>query len=66
VTKRILKLTGPIAKQAACRYIHEAPECYIVTIAEATRNLEQNALMWCLLDCIATQADWYGNKLNAE
>ena len=64
--KRILKLTGQLAKQAACRYVNEAPDGYVVTIAEPSRNLEQNAMLWVLLDCISKQTDWHGNKLNAE
>lgn len=66
MSKRILKITGDAARRAACGYVQQAPEGYVVTIAEPTRNLEQNALMWCLLDCMANQADWHGNKLNAE
>ena len=64
--KRIWKLTGEVAKKAACREILAAPDGHVVTLAEPTRNLEQNALMWCLLDCMAKQTDWHGNKLNAE
>lgn len=66
MSKRILKITGDAARRAACGYVQQAPDGYIVTIAEATRNLEQNALMWCLLDCMAKQAEWHGNRLNAE
>ena len=66
MSKKILKLTGAIAKQAACRYINEAPQGFVVTIAEPTRNLEQNSLLWVLLDCLEKQTDWHGNKLNAE
>ena len=64
--KRIWKLTGEVAKKAACREILAAPDGHVVTLAEPTRNREQNALMWCLLDCMAKQTDWHGNKLNAE
>lgn len=64
--KRTLKLTGQLAKQSACRYVNEAPDGYVVTIAEPSRNLEQNAMLWVLLDCISKQTDWHGNKLNAE
>lgn len=66
MTKRILKLTGEAARIASCNAVMVAPEGWIVTIAEPTRNLEQNALMWALLDCMAKQTDWHGNKLNAE
>lgn len=66
MSKRILKLTGNLARQAACRYINEAPDGYIVTIAEPTRNLDQNAKMWAMLAELAEQTDWHGNKLNPE
>ena len=66
MSKRILKLNNSLARQAACRYIQEAPDGYVCTIAEPTRNLEQNALLWVLLECLAKQTDWHGNKLNAE
>lgn len=66
MSKIILKITGDVAHRAICSHVMKAPLGYIVTIAEPTRNLEQNALMWCLLDCMAKQADWHGNKLNAE
>lgn len=35
-----------------------APEGYVVKIAEQTRTLEQNALLWPLLTCFATQLQW--------
>jgi hypothetical protein len=66
MSKCILKLTGSLARQAACRHVNEAPDGYIVTIAEPTRNLEQNAKMWAMLAELAEQTDWHGNKLNAE
>lgn len=53
--KRILKLTGSLAKQAACRYVNEAPEGYVVTIAEPNRTLEQNAAQWPYLEAFSKQ-----------
>lgn len=64
--KRTMKITGEIARRAACRYVSEAPEGYVVTIAEPTRNLEQNAKMWAMLADIEAQCDWHGLKLKAE
>ena len=64
--KKILKLTGSIAKAAACRYIHEAQEGHVVTISEPTRSLEANALMWALLTDISKQTDWHGIKLSPD
>lgn len=53
--KRILTLTGEAAKKAACREILAAPEGYVVTIAEKTRSLEQNAAQWPYLEAFAKQ-----------
>ena len=66
MSKRILKLTGNLARQAACRYVNDAPDGYIVTIAEPTRTLEQNSKLWPMLAELAEQTDWHGNKLNPE
>ena len=66
MNKRIWKLTGEIAKKAACREILAAPEGYVVTLAEPTRTLDQNSLLWPLLTEVSKQVDWYGNKLTAD
>lgn len=66
MNKRIWKLTGEIAKKAACREILAAPEGYVVTLAEPTRTLDQNSLLWPLLTDVSKQVDWYGNKLTAD
>ena len=66
MNKRIWKLTGEVAKKAACREILAAPEGYIVTLAEPTRTLDQNSLLWPLLTEVSKQVDWYGNKLTAD
>ena len=64
--KRTLTLTGEAAKKAACREILAAPEGYVVTLAEPTRTLVQNSLLWPLLTEVSKQVDWYGNKLTAD
>ena len=64
--KRIYKITGEAARVAAKREIDAAPIGHIATIAEPNRNLDQNALMWCLLAELERQTDWHGNKLNAD
>jgi hypothetical protein len=66
MSKRIWKITGELAKKAACREILAAPEGHVVTLAEPTRNLEQNAKMWAMLADIEKQTTWHGMKLNAE
>ena len=66
MTTRLWKLTGEVAKKAACREILAAPEGYVVTLAEPTRSLDQNSLLWPLLNEVSKQVDWYGNKLTAD
>ena len=53
-------------KQRAQHAILEAPEGYVCTIKPATRSLEQNALLWPLLQTVAAKVDWYGQKLSAD
>lgn len=62
----ILKLTGEVARKAACRHVLAAPEGHVVRISEPTRNLEQNALLWKLLETVSVEVDWYGQKLTKE
>ena len=63
---RPLFITGEVARKAICRHVLAAPDGYVVTIKEPTRNLEQNAKMWAMLGDLETQCDWHGNKLYAE
>jgi hypothetical protein len=64
--KRILILTGEAARKAACRDVLAAPDGYVVTIAERTRSLDQNAALWPALNEVSEQVDWYGQKLTPE
>ena len=64
--KRTLTITGEVARKAICRHVLTADEGYIVTFAEPSRNLEQNAKMWAMLADLSAQTDWHGNKLNPE
>lgn len=64
--KRTFILAHEQARQNAIRYIADAPAGYCVTVAEPTRTLEQNALMWPLLQKLADQVVWYGVKLSAD
>ena len=66
MTKRTLTITGEVARKAICNHVMNADEGYIVTIAEPSRNLEQNAKMWAMLADVSEQTDWHGNKLNPE
>lgn len=56
--KKVWKLTGEVAKKAACREVLSAPEGHVVTLAEPTRSLDANAAMWPILQAFADQLDW--------
>lgn len=66
MSKIVLKITGDTAHRAICSHVMKAPLGYVVTIAEPTRNLEQNAKMWAMLKELSEQTDWHGNKLNPD
>ena len=38
----------------------------VLTLAPATRSLDQNAKMWACLTDISKQVDWYGQKLSPD
>lgn len=64
--KRTFILAHDQARQNAIQFITAAPAGYSVTVGEPTRTLEQNALMWPLLQKLADQVVWYGVKLSAD
>lgn len=60
------RLISPTVRFNAIEAIRAAPDGYLVTISEPKRSLEQNAALWSALHEIATQVEWYGQKLSAE
>lgn len=64
--KRIYRLVHDEARRRARHDVESAPDGWIVTVSEPTRSLDQNALMWPLLEDIARQVEWYGNRLTAD
>ncbi len=65
-----MKPTYTIGHADSRRYIAnlvmQAPVGHVVTISEATRSLDQNSLLWPLLDCLAKQITWHGQKLTSD
>jgi len=59
-------LSHDAARANAIEAIKTAPQGYCVSIKAPTRSLEQNALMWSVLNHIARQVEWYGEKLTSE
>lgn len=64
--RRTFVLAHDQARNNAARCVMDAPPGYCVTISEPTRSLEQNALMWPLLEKLAANVVWHGSKLSAE
>ena len=64
--KQTFHLVHDEARRRAWAAIGKAPQGHVVTIAEPTRNLEQNALLWAMLHEISEQVDWHGRKLSPE
>lgn len=64
--KRTLVISGEVARKAICNHVMTADEGYIVTIAEPSRNLEQNAKLHAVLSDIAKQVDYHGKRRSVE
>lgn len=56
--KRQFVLAHHEARRRATAAVAEAPDGYIVTVAEPTRNLAQNALLWSILTEFSEQLQW--------
>lgn len=65
--RRIFRLVHATARGMAKTMI-DAPECegWVVTIAPPTRTLEQNAKLHAMLDDVAKQVVWHGEKLDTD
>ena len=64
--KRTYKLVSDQVRAHCIDEIARAPLGKVVIVQDATRTLEQNALMWAMLADISAQVDWYGQKLTSE
>jgi NinB protein len=51
-------LAHDVARQRAVDAVREAPVGFVVTVAEQTRNTDQNAAMWPILEAFSAQLDW--------
>lgn len=51
-------LSHDTARQRAAEDVKTAPVGWAVKVSEPTRNLEQNAAQWPILECFAKQRKW--------
>lgn len=68
--KRVFNLVHGEARRRAMACVADAPDGYVVEVREPRRSLDQNAMLWPLLECFAEQLRWPVNgamvKLDAE
>jgi hypothetical protein len=64
--KQTFILRGTIDRNKAIDAVREVGDGYVVTISQPRRSLVQNALMWVLLQELADQVVWHGQRLSAE
>lgn len=64
--KQMFRLVHESARKNAARACLSAPEGFLVSISEPTRNLNQNAMLWALLADLAEQTMWHGIKLTSD
>lgn len=64
--KRVYRLVHATARQRAIQDVQQADEGWIVTVSPPTRSLEQNAALWPILQAMAEQIEWYGQRLTDE
>lgn len=56
--KQTFALVHDMARHRARQAVASAPDGYIVTVAEPTRSLDQNAAQWPILQAFADQLEW--------
>ncbi|MCX8581972.1 recombination protein NinB [Gilliamella sp. B3482] len=65
-----IRLTHEVARNTAINFINQLPvdseHPLRIVIDEEKRTLAQNRMMWAVLNDIAKQIEWNGEKLTAE
>jgi len=66
VIKQLYILAHSQARARAKEAIDKAPDGFRVEIREQKRSLEQNDRLHAMIDEVAAQTDWHGQKLNKD
>ena len=64
--KQTFVLVHGESRRRAQAAVQTAPDGFVTIVCEPTRNLDQNAKLWALLNEVSEQVDWHGRKLSAE
>lgn len=66
MNRRLFVLSHPEARRRAMACVADAPDGYVVTVQEPTRNREINAALHATLGDISEQVEWAGRKWDIE
>jgi hypothetical protein len=66
MSRQTFVMAHDLARQRAVDAVKAAPAGFVVTVAEPTRNSDQNSLLWALLTDVSQQVEWYGKRLTPE
>jgi len=66
MSRAILVLQNIASREKAARWCMNAPALTTVEFKESKRSVPQNAMLWSLLTCVASQLDWHGQKYSAD
>jgi hypothetical protein len=66
MSRKTFQLVHDTARKRAMAEVASAPAGYVITVAPATRNGEQNALLHVLLSEIARQVQWAGQRRDID
>ncbi len=66
MSRALLVLDNPIARQRAVSWIQKAPHGTRIEFKASKRSTDQNAKMWAMLTELATQLVWHGQKLTPD
>jgi hypothetical protein len=66
MTRALLILANDQVRDRAAHWCRRAPVGTRVEYKAPRRSLPQNSLLWSRLSEVASQVEWYGQKLSAE
>ena len=64
--RALVLVNGAFDRRRAADWCMKAPVGTRIEFKAAKRTLDQNSRMWACLTEIATQVEWYGQKLSAD
>lgn len=66
MSRRLVEIKSDADRNQIATWARNVPPGTTVEFRAPRRSLDQNNLMWSLLEQISKQVDWYGQKLASE